>query len=71
MVKSKKQEIFRKLNSTSGISDCDVGKYFISYAFFSDINTLIFNLNVHNPLTYVHTEHAYIHMYYWRLHSLF
>lgn len=27
MVKSKKQEIFRKLNSTSGVSDSDVGKY--------------------------------------------
>lgn len=27
MVKSKKQEIFRKLNSTSGVGDSDVGKW--------------------------------------------
>lgn len=30
MVKSKKQEIFRKLNSTTGVKDSDVGKYVIS-----------------------------------------
>lgn len=27
MVKSKKQEIFRKLNSTSGVGDSEVGKW--------------------------------------------
>lgn len=31
MVKSKKQEIFRKLNSTSGVGDSDVGKWVLSY----------------------------------------
>uniref|UniRef100_A0A669EPR3 Nuclear receptor corepressor 1 n=1 Tax=Oreochromis niloticus TaxID=8128 RepID=A0A669EPR3_ORENI len=31
MVKSKKQEIFRKLNSTSGVGDSDVGKWVFSY----------------------------------------
>lgn len=30
MVKSKKQEIFRKLNSTSGVGDSDVGKWVFS-----------------------------------------
>lgn len=36
MVKSKKQEIFRKLNSTTGVKDSDVGKYVISYDISSD-----------------------------------
>lgn len=31
MVQSKKQEIFRKLNSTSGVGDSDVGKWVLSY----------------------------------------
>lgn len=31
MVKSKKQEIFRKLNSTSGVGDSDVGKWVFPY----------------------------------------
>ena len=31
MVKSKKQEIFRKLNSNSGVGDSDVGKWVFSY----------------------------------------
>lgn len=32
MVKSKKQEIFRKLNSTSGVNDSDVGEYVVCFS---------------------------------------
>lgn len=58
MVKSKKQEIFRKLNSTSGVGDSDVGKWVFSYLFFqTNMRALEPGLSVSNKISSTVNKH--------------